>query len=92
MAGLALLSRSWRPGGVIVTALLGLLFTAVQSTALLRDLAISCGCFDPFRSEQVSLSSLLFPLTLLIASVFSLVLGAFDDAQSESKSAVIAKA
>lgn len=74
VAGLSLLTATLRPGGLALTAVLGLLFTAVQTTALVRDLTISCGCFDPFRSETISVASLLFPVTLMCIAVGTLIL------------------
>ena len=68
LTGIALMTTSMRLGGLAMTVLLGLMFVSVQTTALMRDLAISCGCFDPFRSEEVSLRSLVFPATLCLSA------------------------
>lgn len=74
VTGLSLLTKSLRMGGMFMTMVLGLVFAIVQGTALARDLTISCGCFDPFRSQEVSLSSLIFPIMLSLTALVALTL------------------
>ena len=69
MAALSMCSQTLRPAALVITAFLGLLFLTVQSTAIVRDLTVSCGCFDPFRSETVSPKTLLFPASLCLSSI-----------------------
>lgn len=45
LAALALLSRRWLPGGVLVVGGLTIVFAVAMGSALARGLDINCGCF-----------------------------------------------
>ncbi len=68
VVGTSVLVPSLRRSGLLLAGVLGVLFTSVQLTAVIRELNITCGCFDPFRSSEVSWGSVLLPLTLAIGS------------------------
>jgi hypothetical protein len=62
----ALLTKSWRLGGWLLTVALGVGFTVFVASAWMRGLDISCGCFGSGAQSPVtawaSLRTTLFPL------------------------------
>lgn len=66
VAGLSVLFTATRRPGLLLVGLLGTVFMTVQTTALVRNLTIDCGCFDPFRSAEISWRSLLLPVALAV--------------------------
>jgi len=57
----------------IVTSLLLLSFVAVQSSALVRGLSISCGCFGPEINRPVDLTSVSFTAALAVLAISSAI-------------------
>jgi len=62
--GICLLGELFVAGALLGCALLGLVFTVAQASALYRGLDISCGCFQASGPERVSY------VTLARAAVF----------------------
>lgn len=58
VVGAALILGLWRRGAALVTALLTLVFMAAISSALVRNLDISCGCFNTDGGHSVGLDLL----------------------------------
>jgi putative oxidoreductase len=64
-----LLSGACVRGTWLLSSLLLLLFVGVQTSALMRDLRISCGCFGPEISQPVSLTSVGFTSALAVLAI-----------------------
>lgn len=58
VVGAALILGLWRRGAALVTALLTLIFMVAISSALARNLDISCGCFNTDGGHSVGLDLL----------------------------------
>ncbi len=64
-----LLSGACPQGTWLVSSSLLLLFVGVQTSALVRDLRISCGCFGPEISQPVNLTSIGFTSALAVLAI-----------------------
>ncbi len=58
VVGTALVLGIWRRGAALITGLLTLVFMAAITSALLRNLDISCGCFNTDGGHSVGLDLL----------------------------------
>ncbi|MBC7077844.1 MAG: hypothetical protein H5T92_06015 [Synergistales bacterium] len=69
VTAICLLGRILFGGALLTSCLLLSTFFAVQLSAFVRGLKISCGCFGPVHSYQVGASSLFWLTILLIVSI-----------------------
>jgi len=66
---LCFLTRTFLDASHLATLFLLICFAAVQTSALVRGLDISCGCFGPQHSSSIGWFSLSLVYTLLMLSV-----------------------
>lgn len=72
--GLALIVGWQRRGAALLAVLMTAMFIAAITTALVRGLDISCGCFDTSEGGKVGLDLLLRDIALLVAAAVPLVM------------------
>ena len=72
-AAICLIGRIFLDGALVVTALLGILFSIAVGSAIQRGLHISCGCFTAADDMQISYWTLLRSISLVIAGIVGLV-------------------
>lgn len=73
-AGLALLVPGWRRAGAAIVFVLTWVFTGAISSAMIRGLDISCGCFGT-HSSKVGFLLLAFDASLLLATGYVFLSG-----------------
>ncbi len=74
--GASLILGGWTRGGALVAIALVAAFTAATSSAVIRHLDISCGCFSADGGGTVSWSDVALHGTLIVPAIFLLVVGA----------------
>ena len=74
VAGVALLLPAWRRAGAAITLGLSLIFAAAVSSALIRGLDITCGCFGT-GSSKAGWKTLTLDAFLIFSSVFIVCFG-----------------
>jgi len=74
VVGACLIMGIWRRAAMLIAAPMFLGFFVVQSSAWLRGLSISCGCFGASGSEQIGIESLSYVAVLaMVAGASALV-------------------
>ena len=73
--GASLILGGWTRGGALVATVLVAAFTGATSSAVIRHLDISCGCFSA-EGSTVSWSDVALHGTLIVPAIFLLVVGA----------------
>ena len=79
LLGMCLITGLFLDGALLLTALLAVVFTFVQASAIARGLDITCGCFSSLGGEPIGSASLaraalvLLAATVAYAAGFSLV-------------------
>ena len=74
--GASLILGGWTRGGALVATGLVVAFTGATTSAVIRGLDISCGCFSAEGGGTVSWSDVALHGTLIIPALFLLVVGA----------------
>ena len=69
LVGVCLIGGIWVGGALLMSIVMGVLFTVVISYALWQGLNISCGCFGTMSREIISYSTLIRAVSILIVSV-----------------------
>ncbi len=77
-----LIGRLFVPGALLASAGLLLMFVVAQSSALWRDLDISCGCFGVAESVAVSRESLMSVAALLAATLAAFACAVYRQSKS----------
>lgn len=73
IVGACLIGSAHVHGAVVFSTVLGLVFVAVQSSALVRGLSISCGCFGFSSTEPIGYNSLGLSIGFLFLSATAFV-------------------
>ena len=73
VVGLALIVGWQRRGAALLAAVMTVMFIIAITTALVRGLDISCGCFDTAAGSHLGLDLLLRDILLLAAAVVPLL-------------------
>jgi hypothetical protein len=71
-AAICLLGGIFLDGALVITCLLGAIFSVAVGSALLRGLKISCGCFTSANDLQIGYRTLVRSLSILLAGLVGL--------------------